>query len=193
MAKYVLQRLIIMIVMMVMLSFIVFVPLVGALFMGGSFAFGGAVPIVPFLFGTGLPALLWATVLTGAALFAIGAIKSRWTHRSWVWSGFEIVALAALAGRAAMGRGRLQGLYLAVMPRWKADYTRQIGGCAVTHYRPRDPDRFGQRIVVRRGGRIGNGAQRHVGLRREDVREGGVVPVDEAALGAEVGGELQAF
>src|SRR5687768_17840933 len=50
-----------------------------------------------------------------------------------------------------------------------------------------------QRIVMRRGGRIGNSAGGDVGLRRQDVREGGVVPVDEAALGAEVGGEGEAL
>lgn len=73
-------------------------PLRGAFLMGASFAVGGAVPIVPFLFGSGLPALGWATGLTAAVLFAIGAVKSRWTHRWWLWSGVEIVVLAAAAG-----------------------------------------------------------------------------------------------
>lgn len=75
-------------------------PLRGSLVMGGSFAAGAAVPVVPFLFAEGLPALAAATLLTGAVLFAIGAVKSRWTHRSWLWSGLEIVSLAAFAGIA---------------------------------------------------------------------------------------------
>lgn len=75
-------------------------PLRGALFMGGSFAAGAALPIAPFLFADGLVALAAATALSGGALFAIGAVKSRWTHRSWVWSGIEILALAAAAGVA---------------------------------------------------------------------------------------------
>ena len=73
-------------------------PLRGAVLMGISFAVGGVIPILPFLVGTGFGALLWATMLSGVALFAIGAAKSRWTHRSWVWAGLEIVALAAVAG-----------------------------------------------------------------------------------------------
>jgi VIT1/CCC1 family predicted Fe2+/Mn2+ transporter len=39
-------------------------------------------------------------VSTGVVLFAIGVVKSRWTARSWLWSGLEIVALAAVAGVA---------------------------------------------------------------------------------------------
>ncbi|MGH3440834.1 MAG: VIT1/CCC1 transporter family protein [Nitriliruptorales bacterium] len=75
-------------------------PLRGALLMGASFAVGGAIPILPFLFGSGLVALGWATGLTAAVLFAVGAVKSRWTHRFWLWSGLEIVLLAAAAGTA---------------------------------------------------------------------------------------------
>lgn len=75
-------------------------PLRGAFVMGGAFAAGSVVPIVPFLFGEGLPALIWAGSLTGAVLFGIGAIKARWTHRFWLWSGLEILSLAAFAGVA---------------------------------------------------------------------------------------------
>ena len=75
-------------------------PLRGALFMGGSFAVGGLVPIVPFLFTEGIGALIMATIATGAVLFGLGAIKSRWTDRFWLWSGLEILSLAAVAGVA---------------------------------------------------------------------------------------------
>jgi vacuolar iron transporter family protein len=75
-------------------------PLRGALIMGGVFAAGGLVPILPFLLGSGIAALLWAAGLTGAALFALGAVKSRWTGRSWLTSGLEILSLAAFAGVA---------------------------------------------------------------------------------------------
>jgi vacuolar iron transporter family protein len=75
-------------------------PFRGSLFMGASFAVGGIVPIVPFLFGADLVALAWSTVATGATLFALGAAKSRWTKRSWFWSGLEILSLAAVAGVA---------------------------------------------------------------------------------------------
>jgi vacuolar iron transporter family protein len=75
-------------------------PLRGALVMGGSFAAGAVFPIVPFLVTEGFAALVGAGLLTGAVLFGIGAIKSRWTHRSWLVSGFEILSLAAFAGVA---------------------------------------------------------------------------------------------
>jgi vacuolar iron transporter family protein len=75
-------------------------PLRGALFMGGSFAAGAVAPIAPFLFAQGLPALVAASLLTALVLFVIGAVKARWTQRSWLWSGLEIVSLAAFAGVA---------------------------------------------------------------------------------------------
>jgi VIT1/CCC1 family predicted Fe2+/Mn2+ transporter len=83
-------------------------PFRGALFMGGAFALGAAFPLVPFFFTSGTAALMIAIVATGAALFAIGAMKSRWTHRSWITSGAEIVLLAAIAG----GAGYVIGTFL---------------------------------------------------------------------------------
>lgn len=75
-------------------------PLRGALFMGGSFALGALPPVVPFLFVEGIAGLAWATALSGLSLFALGAFKSQWTHRSWLSSGLEILSLAAVAGVA---------------------------------------------------------------------------------------------
>lgn len=75
-------------------------PLRGSLFMGGSFALGAVPPLVPFLLADGIGALVGATVSTGLVLFVIGAVKARWTSRFWLWSGLEIVSLAAFAGIA---------------------------------------------------------------------------------------------
>ena len=72
----------------------------GALLMGLAFGLGSAVPVLPFLFlpvGIALPV---AAIATGGALFAIGVVKSRWSHRSGLSSGVEILALAAVAGIA---------------------------------------------------------------------------------------------
>jgi vacuolar iron transporter family protein len=92
-------------------------PLRGSLFMGGSFALGGVVPIVPFLFGADLIALVWSTAAAGATLFALGAVKSRWTKRSWFWSGMEILSLAAIAGVAGyLIGGVLPGMLGIVVP-----------------------------------------------------------------------------
>jgi vacuolar iron transporter family protein len=75
-------------------------PIRGAFVMGGSFAAGSIFPILPFLFTQGYVALVGAGLLTGAALFGLGAVKARWTHRFWLWSGLEILSLAAFAGVA---------------------------------------------------------------------------------------------
>ena len=73
-------------------------PLQGAILMGAAFGLGAAVPIVPFLLIPVDTALPVAIVLAGIVLFGIGVVKSRWTKRSPIASGVEVLALAALAG-----------------------------------------------------------------------------------------------
>ena len=72
----------------------------GALFMGAAFGLGAAVPVVPFLLLPIAMALPAAVVATGIVLFGIGVVKSRWTHRSALSSGLEVLLLAAFAGVA---------------------------------------------------------------------------------------------
>lgn len=70
----------------------------GALVMGASFALGAIAPILPYLI---LPldiALFASVIATGAVLFAIGVVKTRWTHRGPISSGLEILAIGAFAG-----------------------------------------------------------------------------------------------
>ena len=75
-------------------------PLRGAVLMGLAFAVGSVAPIAPFFVTDGVLALTLATIATGVVLFALGVVKSRWTQRFWLWSGLEILALAAVAGVA---------------------------------------------------------------------------------------------
>jgi DNA damage-binding protein 1 len=72
----------------------------GALIMGAAFGAGALVPVLPFLLFPVGPALPIAAVATGAVLFAIGVVKSRWTHRSALSSGIEVLMLAVAAGVA---------------------------------------------------------------------------------------------
>ncbi len=72
----------------------------GALFMGTAFGLGAFVPIVPFLLVPIAMALPAAVVATGIVLFGIGVVKSRWTHRTALSSGLEVLVLAAFAGIA---------------------------------------------------------------------------------------------
>ena len=48
-----------------------------------------------------------SVVLTAVMLFSMGALKSRWTRRNWLRSGFEIFALGAFAGIAGYAFGTL--------------------------------------------------------------------------------------
>ena len=75
-------------------------PMQGALVMGAAFGLGSIAPILPHLFIDGRAAVVASVALTLAVLFAIGVVKSRWTHRSWWSSGLEILAIGAIAGVA---------------------------------------------------------------------------------------------
>ena len=80
----------------------------GALFMGAAFGLGALVPILPFLLVPIAMALPASVVATGIVLFGIGVVKSRWTHRTALASGLEVLVLAAFAGIA----GYLFGIVL---------------------------------------------------------------------------------
>jgi VIT1/CCC1 family predicted Fe2+/Mn2+ transporter len=75
-------------------------PMQGALVMGAAFGVGSIPPILPHLLLMGEAAVLLSGALTLAALFGIGVVKSRWTHRSWLASGLEILVIGAIAGVA---------------------------------------------------------------------------------------------
>lgn len=91
-------------------------PLQGALVMAVAFGVGAAVPIIPYVLldvGTGV----WGSILaTGAFLFGIGVVKSRWTHRGWLRSGGEILLLGAFAGVAGYFFGNLLPVLLGAPP-----------------------------------------------------------------------------
>ena len=72
----------------------------GALFMGSAFGLGALVPVIPFLIMPVGMAMPGAVIATGMVLFGIGVVKSRWTHRSALSSGLEVLTLAAIAGIA---------------------------------------------------------------------------------------------
>jgi VIT1/CCC1 family predicted Fe2+/Mn2+ transporter len=91
-------------------------PFQGALVMGGSFGLGAAVPVVAYLL---LPigVATWAAVVaSGAVLFGIGVLKSRWTRQSWLRSGLEILVLGAFAGIAGFFFGNMLPTLLGATP-----------------------------------------------------------------------------
>ena len=75
-------------------------PLQGALVMGGAFGLGAIPPVLPHLVASGQVAVTVSVLATLGVLFGIGVLKSRWTHRHWLPSGVEILAIGAVAGIA---------------------------------------------------------------------------------------------
>jgi VIT1/CCC1 family predicted Fe2+/Mn2+ transporter len=73
-----------------------------------AFVGAGAVPLLPFLFsGEFATHLLWSTVLTLFALFAVGAARATLTGERWWRAGAETLSLGALVAMAAYGASAL--------------------------------------------------------------------------------------
>lgn len=71
--------------------------LTGAGIMGGAFLLGAAVPILPYLFWTGLEAVLTSVALTLLVLCAIGAGKARLARVNPLTSALEVAAIGSAA------------------------------------------------------------------------------------------------
>jgi len=63
-----------------------------------STAVGAIIPIAPFFFLTGYPAVIAAAVISLLAHFVVGAAKSLITIRSWWSSGLEMTLVGAIEG-----------------------------------------------------------------------------------------------
>jgi VIT1/CCC1 family predicted Fe2+/Mn2+ transporter/rubrerythrin len=84
-------------------------PMISASSGALSTAVGAAIPIIPFFFLSGVPAVVAAAIISLAAHFAVGAAKSLITVRSWWSSGFEMTVVGALEGAVTYGIGILLG------------------------------------------------------------------------------------
>jgi VIT1/CCC1 family predicted Fe2+/Mn2+ transporter len=82
-------------------------PLAAAGASFAMFAVGALVPLLPFLVTTGTPAVLASAVLSGIALFAVGAAMSSLTGRSFVLSGLRMLGLGAAAATITYFVGKL--------------------------------------------------------------------------------------
>jgi vacuolar iron transporter family protein len=72
-----------------------------------AFAIGAVVPLLPFVFGSGVAAALVAMVASGVALFAVGATMSMLTGRHPWWSGARMLLIGAGAAAVTYAVGRL--------------------------------------------------------------------------------------
>jgi VIT1/CCC1 family predicted Fe2+/Mn2+ transporter len=77
-----------------------------------SFACGGAIPVLPFVFGVGSAGLALAIALTAIALFSVGAAMSLFTGRAAFMSGTRMLIIGAAAGATTYAVGRLLGVSL---------------------------------------------------------------------------------
>jgi VIT1/CCC1 family predicted Fe2+/Mn2+ transporter/rubrerythrin len=70
-----------------------------------STAVGGLIPVLPFFFTRGTPAVIWAAALSILAHFGVGLAKSLVTTRPWWISGLEMTLVAVIAGALTYGLG----------------------------------------------------------------------------------------
>jgi vacuolar iron transporter family protein len=67
---------------------------------GLSTAVGAIIPVIPFMFATGTPAIVAAAVISLVAHFLVGAAKSLVTLRSWWAAGLEMTLAGVIVGGA---------------------------------------------------------------------------------------------
>jgi rubrerythrin/VIT1/CCC1 family predicted Fe2+/Mn2+ transporter len=89
-------------------------PVRDAFVMAGAFGGAALIPLLPFLVGHALPALMVSGALTLIALFGVGIVKSRVGGVSALRSGLEVVVLAAGSAALSFGLGRIASLALGV-------------------------------------------------------------------------------
>ena len=70
-----------------------------------STAVGAFIPIIPFFFMSGLEAVIASFAISIAAHFAVGAVKSLITIRSWWASGFEMTLVGVIEAVVTYGLG----------------------------------------------------------------------------------------
>ena len=78
-----------------------------------AFCVGAAVPVIPYLFGSGSLVFVLSLGLSLAALFLVGAGVSLLTGRSLLFSGFRQMGLGAAAAAVTYGVGKVIGVGIA--------------------------------------------------------------------------------
>jgi VIT1/CCC1 family predicted Fe2+/Mn2+ transporter len=87
-------------------------PWTSALSAGISTAIGAFIPIIPFFFMHGLAAVVAAFTISLIAHFAVGALKSLITMRSWWASGLEMTWIGVIVAAVTYGLGLAFGAAL---------------------------------------------------------------------------------
>ena len=88
-------------------------PWGAALFSFSAFAVGAVIPLLPFLFASGVKSMTIAIALTMLALFGVGTVLSLFTGRNAWWSGARMLGIGAAAGAVTYMMGKMLGVTLA--------------------------------------------------------------------------------
>src|SRR2546428_1550047 len=70
-----------------------------------STAIGGFIPIIPFFFAVGMPAVIASFIISTIAHFVVGASKALITTRSWWASGLEMTVVGIIEAAITYGLG----------------------------------------------------------------------------------------
>jgi len=86
-------------------------PVKAGVLCGVSFGLAALVPILPFA----LPISIWEALIasatgTVATLFGVGAMKTIFSRKNWVWSGLEMMVIGASAAAITYMMGTLFSL-----------------------------------------------------------------------------------
>jgi VIT1/CCC1 family predicted Fe2+/Mn2+ transporter len=74
------------------------------------FTVGGIIPVVPFIFTTGVNAILISIAMSTVGLFFIGGAITLFTGKNLWYSGFRQVVFGLIAAAITFGIGRLIGI-----------------------------------------------------------------------------------
>lgn len=74
------------------------------------FALGAIIPVAPFIFTSGMPAVYISVALSTVGLFILGAVITLFTGKGILFSGMRMVVFGLLAAAITFGIGRLIGV-----------------------------------------------------------------------------------
>ena len=75
-----------------------------------TFAFGAALPVIPFLFGSSTALVAVSVTLSATAIFGVGAFLSIFTGKGLFISGLRQLMIGAVAAAVTFGVGTIIGV-----------------------------------------------------------------------------------
>jgi VIT1/CCC1 family predicted Fe2+/Mn2+ transporter len=88
-------------------------PWAAAIYSFITFSIGALIPLAPFLFISGPPAVVTAAVLSGLTLFGVGGAMTLFTGKHFWWQGLKMLAIGGAAATITYFVGTLLGVKVA--------------------------------------------------------------------------------